>query len=192
MNPTTVLTPVSPIPQLFNIIPISHYKEETKWRVSSSGIWRRVVRWVATDVSEEHIASIVRVEEVILARTSKQAGDNQNNLPAGKPEYRKQKVSGNWSSVPIGSFVWSRQHQRTNRRQVQSPTRDEVVTRHETGSPKLSEACSALNIVGLNPALYKCLFGFWALCCAVWVEALRRTDLPSKESYKINSLALVR
>jgi hypothetical protein len=32
------------------------------WRVSSSGIWRRVVCWVATDVSEEHIASIFRVE----------------------------------------------------------------------------------------------------------------------------------
>jgi hypothetical protein len=36
-------------------------------RVSSSGIWRRVVSWVATDVSEEHIASILRVEEIISA-----------------------------------------------------------------------------------------------------------------------------
>jgi hypothetical protein len=42
-------------------------------RVSSSGIWRHVVCWVATDVSEEHIASIFRVEGVISARTSKQA-----------------------------------------------------------------------------------------------------------------------
>jgi hypothetical protein len=33
-------------------------------RVSSSGIWRRVLRWVSTDVSEEHIASIFRVEEI--------------------------------------------------------------------------------------------------------------------------------
>jgi hypothetical protein len=33
------------------------------WRVSSSGIWRRVVRWVEPDVSEEHIASVFRVEE---------------------------------------------------------------------------------------------------------------------------------
>jgi hypothetical protein len=33
------------------------------WRVSSSGIWRRVVRWVSTYVLEEHIASIFRVEE---------------------------------------------------------------------------------------------------------------------------------
>jgi hypothetical protein len=41
------------------------------WRVSSSGMWPRVVCWVATDVSEEHIASIFRVEEIILARTSK-------------------------------------------------------------------------------------------------------------------------
>jgi hypothetical protein len=41
-------------------------------RVSSSVIWRRVVCWVATDVSEEHIASIFRVEEIISARTSKQ------------------------------------------------------------------------------------------------------------------------
>jgi hypothetical protein len=37
------------------------------WRVSSSGMWRRVVCWVATDVSEEHIASIFRVEEIISA-----------------------------------------------------------------------------------------------------------------------------
>jgi hypothetical protein len=37
------------------------------WRVSSSGIWRRVVCWVATDVSEEHIAFIFRVEEIISA-----------------------------------------------------------------------------------------------------------------------------
>jgi hypothetical protein len=34
------------------------------WRVSSSGIWRRVVRRVSIDVSEEHIASIFRVEEI--------------------------------------------------------------------------------------------------------------------------------
>jgi hypothetical protein len=33
------------------------------WRVSS-GIWRRVVRRVSTDVSEEHIASIFGVEEI--------------------------------------------------------------------------------------------------------------------------------
>jgi hypothetical protein len=38
------------------------------WRASSSGIWRHVVCWVSTDVSEEHIASIFRVEEIILAR----------------------------------------------------------------------------------------------------------------------------
>jgi hypothetical protein len=31
--------------------------------VSSCGIWRRVVRWVWTEVSEEHIASIFRVEK---------------------------------------------------------------------------------------------------------------------------------
>jgi hypothetical protein len=37
------------------------------WRVSFSGMWRRVVRWVSTDVSEEHIASIFRVEEIISA-----------------------------------------------------------------------------------------------------------------------------
>jgi hypothetical protein len=43
-------------------------------RVLSSGIWRRVVLWVSTDVSEEHIASIFRVEEINSAKTSKQAG----------------------------------------------------------------------------------------------------------------------
>jgi hypothetical protein len=36
---------------------------ENRQTVTSSGIWRRVARWVSTDVSEEHIASIFRVEE---------------------------------------------------------------------------------------------------------------------------------
>jgi hypothetical protein len=40
---------------------IKYLKLDTFWRVSSSGIWRRVVRRVSTDVSEEHIASILRV-----------------------------------------------------------------------------------------------------------------------------------
>jgi hypothetical protein len=39
------------------------------------------------DVSEEHIASIFRVEEISSAKTSKQAGGKQNNPPAGKPVY---------------------------------------------------------------------------------------------------------
>jgi hypothetical protein len=34
------------------------FKEYKSWRVSSSGMWRRVVCWDATDVLEEHIASI--------------------------------------------------------------------------------------------------------------------------------------
>jgi hypothetical protein len=34
------------------------------WRVLSCGIWRRVVCWVSTDVSEKHIAYIFRVEEI--------------------------------------------------------------------------------------------------------------------------------
>jgi hypothetical protein len=38
------------------------------WRVSSSDIWRRVVRWVPTDISEKHIASIFRAEEINSAR----------------------------------------------------------------------------------------------------------------------------
>jgi hypothetical protein len=45
----------------------------------------RVVCSVATEVSEEHIASIFRVEEIISARTSKQASGKQNKLLAGKP-----------------------------------------------------------------------------------------------------------
>jgi hypothetical protein len=31
-------------------------EEMQDWRVSSSGIWRRVVHWVSTDVSDENIA----------------------------------------------------------------------------------------------------------------------------------------
>jgi hypothetical protein len=37
-------------------------------RVSSSGIWSRVVRWVSTEVSEEHIASIFRVKKIGSAK----------------------------------------------------------------------------------------------------------------------------
>jgi hypothetical protein len=40
------------------------FSQRWLWRVSSFGIWRRVVRWVSTDVSEELIASIFRVEEI--------------------------------------------------------------------------------------------------------------------------------
>jgi hypothetical protein len=40
------------------------HKLTLSWRVSSSGKWRRVVRWVSTDVSDDHIASIFRVEEI--------------------------------------------------------------------------------------------------------------------------------
>jgi hypothetical protein len=48
------------------------FSQRWLWRVSS-GIWRRVVRWVSTDVSEEHIASIFKVEEIGSAnqRTSR-------------------------------------------------------------------------------------------------------------------------
>jgi hypothetical protein len=38
------------------------------WRAWYSGIWRRVVRWKPTDVSEEHIASIFSVEEISSAK----------------------------------------------------------------------------------------------------------------------------
>jgi hypothetical protein len=34
-----------------------HYKFFKYWRVSSSGIWRRVVHWIAPDVSEERIST---------------------------------------------------------------------------------------------------------------------------------------
>jgi hypothetical protein len=38
---------------------------------------RRVFCSVTNDVSQEHIASIFRVEEIISAKTSKQAGGKQ-------------------------------------------------------------------------------------------------------------------
>jgi hypothetical protein len=46
----------------------SHTGNHITWRVSSSGIWCRVVRWVTTDVSEEYIASILRVERIGSAK----------------------------------------------------------------------------------------------------------------------------
>jgi hypothetical protein len=50
--------------------------QNNPWRVSSSGIWRRVVHCVATDVSEEHSASIFRIEEKSRKPTSKQVADD--------------------------------------------------------------------------------------------------------------------
>jgi hypothetical protein len=47
-----------------------HKKCSYCWRVSSSGIWSRVVRRVSTDVSEEHKASIFTVEKISSAKTS--------------------------------------------------------------------------------------------------------------------------
>jgi hypothetical protein len=46
----------------------------------SSGICRRVVRWVAPYVSEEHIASIFKGEELVQ-QTSEQAGGKQRHIP---------------------------------------------------------------------------------------------------------------
>jgi hypothetical protein len=43
-------------------------------RVSFSGIWHHVVRWVSTDVSEEHIASIFRAEEIGSANREQAGG----------------------------------------------------------------------------------------------------------------------
>jgi hypothetical protein len=59
------------------------FSQRWLWRVSSSGIWRHVVHWVSTDVSEEHIASIFRVEEI----------DSANHLRAC------------WFAEPISSFL---------------------------------------------------------------------------------------
>jgi hypothetical protein len=47
-----------------NCIQDLRFSQRRLWRVSSSGVWRRVVRWVAPDISEELIASIFRVEEI--------------------------------------------------------------------------------------------------------------------------------
>jgi hypothetical protein len=47
--------------------------------IPSSGIWRRVLCWVATNVSEEHISSIFRVEEIIQQEpASKQVWKSNN------------------------------------------------------------------------------------------------------------------
>jgi hypothetical protein len=69
-------------PALFNIyisdIPFEYRVNiNLQRRVSSSGIWRRIVRRVLTNVSEDHIASIFRVKEISSAKTSKQAGGIQ-------------------------------------------------------------------------------------------------------------------
>jgi hypothetical protein len=45
-------------------------KNNDFWRGLSSGIKRRVVRWKSTDVSQDHVASIFRVEEEANQKTS--------------------------------------------------------------------------------------------------------------------------
>jgi hypothetical protein len=42
--------------------------------VLSSGIQRRVVRWKSTDVSEEHVAYVFRVEKISQTRKQREAG----------------------------------------------------------------------------------------------------------------------
>jgi hypothetical protein len=44
------------------------YKVQVK---RSSGIQRSAVRWMSTDVSEEHIASIFRIEKISSARNQR-------------------------------------------------------------------------------------------------------------------------
>jgi hypothetical protein len=55
--------------------PIPKYSSDElqKARAPSTGIWRRVVRWVSTDVSEEHIASICRVEKISWERNERKS-----------------------------------------------------------------------------------------------------------------------
>jgi hypothetical protein len=55
------------------------------WRVSSSGIWRHVVCWVATDVSGEHIASIFRITLKMEAISSSETSVATQHLQ-GDPE----------------------------------------------------------------------------------------------------------
>jgi hypothetical protein len=59
-------------------------------------MWRRVVYWVSTDISEEHIASIFRVEEIISARTSKVAGGKQKVLSRVRRLYKTGYWIDNW------------------------------------------------------------------------------------------------
>jgi hypothetical protein len=55
-------------------------QQRKRWIVSYSGIWRHVVRWVSTEVSEEHIASIFRVE-VISSTRNQQASRWRRDFP---------------------------------------------------------------------------------------------------------------
>jgi hypothetical protein len=58
------------------------------WRVLSSGIQRRVVRWKSTDVPEEHVASIFGVEEWTKQETTTKAGGQQSLLCSILPKRR--------------------------------------------------------------------------------------------------------
>jgi hypothetical protein len=65
-----------------------------------------VVGRVSTDVSEEHIASIFRVEEISSAKKQLASRWKQNNPPAGKPVYAANRMYvEDWNSVPTGSSV---------------------------------------------------------------------------------------
>jgi hypothetical protein len=74
-------------------------------RVSCSGIWPRVVGWVAPDVSEELIASIFRVEEIGSA--NRNVGWNSTDYTAHIPEYD---TLQNYSRENLKSYVPYRVH----------------------------------------------------------------------------------
>jgi hypothetical protein len=69
--------------------------------VSSSGIWRRVVCCVATDVSEEHSASIFRVEE--KSSKPRRHISEDDTLQHHRCENLKSYIDTNLTSVHIDS-----------------------------------------------------------------------------------------
>jgi hypothetical protein len=50
------------------------FSQRWLWRILSSGIWRHVARWNSTDVLEEHVASIFRIEEQTKEENKHEAG----------------------------------------------------------------------------------------------------------------------
>jgi hypothetical protein len=72
----------------------------TPWRVLSSITQRRVVRWKSTDVSEEHVASVLIVEEHAYQKTRRYKAASLRYVPP------KLRLTFNGLHGVISQMIW--------------------------------------------------------------------------------------
>jgi hypothetical protein len=95
-------------------VPLKHWQHfphprhvRLLWEVLSCGMWRCVVRWKSTYVSDEHIASIFRVEESAEQDTSVKAHGKTEASLAYSLTLMMEAISSSETSV---DFQWTGLH----------------------------------------------------------------------------------